>query len=173
MRVLVHLCRTILSLCIVFWLVSNLAHADSPLESTKEWPGPWKPWVEFGGFAFTELSYGEVALFVPRGNETTLAFLDLRGKAFDANDQLEGNFAAGVRHMLDRPLLGQHWNLGLWMGGDIRRSPSQNIFSQISTGLEALSADWDVRFNGYAPLSDSKDASPGRANFEISGDGSS
>lgn len=71
--------------------------------------------------------------------------------------------------MLDRPILGQHWNLGFWTGGDIRRSAARNTFTQISTGLEALSADWDVRFNGYAPLSDPKDASPGQANVEVSG----
>ena len=158
-------CRALLTIGVIFLLTTSVVRAES-------WTGPWKPWIELGGLASTELSYGEVALFLPKGNDTTLAFLDLRAKAFTDDAELEGNFAGGMRHMLAKPVLGQNWNLGLWVGGDIRRSASDNTFSQLSTGVEALSADWDVRFNGYAPVSDPKTtrtARRGLAKVTVSG----
>ncbi len=132
----------------------------------------WDSWLEIGAIGSTELSRGEFAFFLPRGNESTLGFLDLRAKVltdFDDDDGFEGNFAAGVRHMLSTPLLGQGWNIGYWGGADARQSESDNVFWQFSTGLELISADWELRANGYIPITERKDANPSRVDFDLSG----
>ncbi len=46
------------------------------------------------------------------------------------------------------------WPCGGIGGFDIRTSENGNSFKQISGGLEALSANWDFRVNGYYPLED-------------------
>ena len=77
----------------------------------------WDSWAEIGAIGSTELHRGEIAFFLPRGNESTLGFLDLRVKVltdFDDDDGFEGNFAVGARHMLGMPVLGQSWNIGGW-----------------------------------------------------------
>ncbi|WP_315984021.1 inverse autotransporter beta domain-containing protein [Aliamphritea spongicola] len=79
-----------------------------------------------------------------------MVFTELRGKLFTEGSR-EGNVALGYRQMLD-----SSWNIGGWLGLDARTSESGNRFKQVAGGLEALSANWDLRFNGYYPLSDAK-----------------
>ncbi len=112
----------------------------------------WQPWLEIGGFTGTDnVSRGEAALFVPLfQREDRMVFTEIRGKLFTEGSR-EGNLALGYRQMLD-----SGWNLGGWVGFDARTSESDNRFRQVAAGLEALSADWDFRFNGYYPLSDAK-----------------
>lgn len=149
-------------------LLSKPASAElGPLLSNE-----WESWAEIGAVGSTELNHGEFAFFLPRGNESTLGFLDLRVKLlgdFDEDESFEGNFAGGVRHMLGTPVLGQGWNVGYWAGADVRQSVSDNVFWQFSSGVELLSSDWDLRFNGYVPLSKSKNADPHRVDFDLSG----
>jgi hypothetical protein len=124
----------------------------------------WQPWIELGGYWGSDnASRGEVVLWAPLAqNGSSLSFLDLRGKLFD-DEVYEGNAAIGYRTMLD---LG--WNLGLWAGYDVRRSAADNVFHQVSAGIEALSPDWDLRLNGYLPVSDAQ-ASGGVGEVVLSG----
>ncbi|GAK44908.1 conserved protein [Tepidicaulis marinus] len=123
----------------------------------------WSPWLEAAGFLSSERDRGEVSGFAPLYQDSArLVFADIKGKLF--TDSLkEGNFALGYRQMTEHG-----WNLGAWAGYDIRRSEFGNNFSQASFGLEALSADYDFRLNGYVPLSGDKTAN-GLARVELSG----
>lgn len=123
----------------------------------------WAPWIEAGGFASSERSRGEINAFAPLyQNETGLLFADIKGKLFTESAK-EGNFALGYRQMTD-----WEWNLGIWAGYDLRESEYNNDFKQVSFGMEALSADYDIRLNGYVPLSDPAGAN-GLAQIQISG----
>ncbi len=121
-------------------------------------------WWELGGFYGTDdTSRGEIVLFTPLAQSaTTLFFLDARGKLFEEDVQ-EANLALGYRQMLP-----SGWNLGLWAGWDIRDTEEDNTFHQVSFGVEALSERFDVRVNGYVPVTDPK-ASPGLAEVVLQG----
>ena len=121
-------------------------------------------WWELGGFYGTDdSSRGEIVLFTPlMQSATTLFFLDARGKLFEEDVQ-EANLALGYRQMLP-----SGWNLGLWAGWDIRDTEEDNTFHQVSFGVEALSERFDVRVNGYVPVTDPK-SSPGLAEVVLQG----
>ncbi|WP_261841194.1 inverse autotransporter beta domain-containing protein [Aliamphritea ceti] len=137
-----------ISTCLV---ISSIALVQGVKASQSE-ENKWQPWLEVGGFAGSDnASRGEAALFVPLYQaEDRMLFTELRGKLFTEGSR-EGNVALGYRQMLD-----SGWNLGGWVGLDQRVSTSDNRFRQVAAGLEALSADWGLRFNGYYPLSDAK-----------------
>ncbi len=114
--------------------------------------GKFVGWWELGGFYGTDdSSRGEIVLFTPlMQSATTLFFLDARGKLFEEDVQ-EANLALGYRQMMP-----SGWNLGLWAGWDVRDTEVDNTFHQISFGVEALSERFDVRVNGYVPVTDPK-----------------
>jgi Inverse autotransporter, beta-domain len=110
----------------------------------------WSPWVEFGGAYVTDdASRGNVALFAPLSQgPRDLLFIDARGRFFE-EDAREANVALAYRQMLPNG-----WNLGAWIGGDVRRTGFDNTFWQLSGGFEALSENFDIRVNGYGPVTD-------------------
>lgn len=123
----------------------------------------WGPWIEAGGFLSTERDRGEATAFMPLfQNGESLLFADVKGKLFSEGVK-EGNFALGYRRMT-----AGYVNLGLWGGYDIRESVTGNSFDQAAFGIEALTADYDFRLNGFVPLTDGK-AAPGLASVELSG----
>ncbi|HKJ63592.1 MAG TPA: inverse autotransporter beta domain-containing protein, partial [Hyphomicrobiales bacterium] len=121
-------------------------------DANSYWEGrKWEAWTEIGGYAANR-SYarrGELTLWAPvLQDHDSLFFADLRGKLF-AEDQEEGNAAIGYRFMRN-----DGWNPGFWIGLDRRNTESGTNFDQAAFGVEALSADWDFRINGYVPLND-------------------
>jgi hypothetical protein len=109
-------------------------------------PAKWLPWIEFGGAYSSERSRGEATLFLPlMQSQSTMLFADFRGKIFEESNS-EGNFSLGLRHMMPNG-----WNLGVWVGYDLRRTTNGNIFGQVAGGIEALSTNWDLRANFYLP----------------------
>ena len=56
----------------------------------------------------------------------------------------------------------------MWAGWDIRDTEEDNRFHQVSFGLEALSERFDLRVNGYVPITDPK-GSPGLAEVFLRG----
>lgn len=107
----------------------------------------WQPHIDFEGKAGTKRNLGEADVFIPLAQDsTTLLFGNVRTRLDDDGGR-EGNFGAGIRHMLD-----QGWNLGVYGYFDRRRSEYGNYFSQTTVGAEALSGDWDLRANGYLPV---------------------
>ncbi len=107
----------------------------------------WGAHVDLEGKLGTDRHLGEVDLFVPLAQDgRTLLFTDIRTR-MDDSDSREGNVGLGLRHMLD-----SGWNLGGYGYFDRRRSEYHNYFNQVTLGAEALSLDWDVRGNVYAPI---------------------
>ncbi len=109
-------------------------------------PLKWGPHLDLEGKAGNKRNLGEGDLFVPLlQNGSSLLFGNLKGR-FDDEASREGNIGLGLRHMLD-----SGWNLGGYGYFDRRRSEHDNYFNQVTLGAEALSLDWDVRFNAYLP----------------------
>ncbi len=124
--------------------VASLAFTLSPaLAETPKWGAH----LDFEGRWGNSRSLGDAGLFAPLWqDQTSLLFADIRGR-FDSNDGREGNFGIGYRRML-----GNGWNIGGYGYLDVRRTSLNNTFQQTTLGIEALSADWDVRANVYAPF---------------------
>lgn len=116
----------------------------------------WSAWSEFGGaYKTDDASRGSVTLFAPlMQGPRDLLFVDARGKIFEESAK-EGNLALAYRQMLT-----SGWNVGAWVGGDVRGTALDNTFWQLSGGLEALSENFDVRLNGYGPITAPQAAGP-------------
>ena len=106
----------------------------------------WSPYVEAGGMVGTR-SFGDVDIFLPLWqDQTSLFFGDLRG-TFSAQPTEEGNFGLGYRTQVS-----PDWILGGYGYFDIQNSANDNLFYQVTLGVELLSVDWDFRLNGYIPI---------------------
>lgn len=109
-------------------------------------PPKWGAHIDLEGKAGNKRNIGEADLFMPLWqNDRTLVFGNVRTR-LDDDDSKEGNFGAGVRHMLE-----SGWNLGGYGYFDRRKTEHDNYFNQVTLGVEALSADWDFRANTYIP----------------------
>jgi Right handed beta helix region/Inverse autotransporter, beta-domain len=136
--------------CVACAGASGFAHAEDGPQPAGD---KWNAWTEFGGSVGnrSDARRGEVAVWAPLAQDgRSLLFTDLRGRFFE-DDEQEGNFALGYRYVGD-----YGWNPGFWIGYDRRHTGYDSQFNQISFGFEALSADWDARLNGYAPLNSSE-----------------
>lgn len=122
----------------VFWPAVTVHAQDAP---------KWGAHVDLEGKLGTDRHLGEVDLFLPVAqDDRTLLFGDIRTRLDDAGSR-EGNFGLGLRTMLDAG-----WNLGGYAYFDRRRSELHNYFNQVTVGAEALSRDFDLRGNYYAPV---------------------
>jgi hypothetical protein len=91
---------------------------------------------------------GIVELWSPiMQSPTALFFFDGRFQFIEDNAQ-EGNAQFGLRKITP-----SGWNLGAWLSG-LRETSADNTFWQVAGGLEALSVKWDLRLNGYLPVTD-------------------
>lgn len=121
------------------------AAAASGFAQTAE--SKWGPHIDLEAKPGTKRSLGEADLFIPMAQSAdTLLFANLRLR-MDDNDSNEGNYGFGVRHMLE-----SGWNIGGYGYFDRRRTEFDNHFNQVTLGVEALSQDWDLRANYYAPV---------------------
>lgn len=145
----VRFCAALAASCACMASLTVSAHAGETTNS----PTKWQAWSELGAYAANreESRRGEATLWAPLlQSSATLFFADIRGKVFE-EEQHEGNLALGYRQMLMNG-----WNLGVWGGVDRRRTETGNLFNQTAFGVEALSADWDLRVNGYVPFKNSE-----------------
>jgi hypothetical protein len=118
----------------------------------------WQSHVETTLRAGDDDRYGiELDPFVPIvQNDDSLFFLNVRGNWFweDGDSGREINIGGGYRRMLS-----ENWILGGYGYFDRIESIHDNYFSQGTLGIEAMSLDWDVRFNGYLAENTEKNAS--------------
>lgn len=109
----------------------------------------WGAHLDFEGRWGNIRSLGDAGLFAPLWQDpNTLFFADIRGR-LDSQDGREGNFGLGIRRMFNNG-----WNLGAYGYYDARRTALGNMFNQVTLGVEALSVDFDIRANLYAPFGD-------------------
>ncbi len=95
---------------------------------------------------------GQLDLFAPLyQNNDTLLFGNAIG-GLDSDSSSGANFGGGIRHIVDGSYI-----LGAYGYFDWLHSPNANTFYQVSGGVEAMTADWDFRLNGYLPISNSAD----------------
>lgn len=118
-----------------------------PFAHASDFATKWGAHLEIEGRVSSARTLGDAALFAPLWqNDTSLLFADVRAR-FDDNSNREGNFGVGLRHMLDKG-----WNIGGYGYFDVRRSVHDNTFRQLTLGIEALNADFELRLNGYLPI---------------------
>lgn len=89
-------------------------------------------------------------IFLPLAqNNNSLVFADMRGMG-DGQHNKEGNLGVGFRRLEDDHI----W--GLYGFFDRRQSQFNAYHSQATLGAEILTQNWDLRANGYLPLTDDK-----------------
>lgn len=137
-----HFMRTALTVC---GLAAGLFTTDIALAQSQP---KWGASINFEARPGTKRNLGEGDLFAPLAQtDTSLLFGNVRGR-FDDDDNREGNFGLGFRHMF------AGWNFGAYGYYDRKRTDFDNYFSQATFGVEALGRDFDFRANGYLPLGD-------------------
>ena len=126
--------------------VAAAAMAAPATKALRRDAAKWSPYVEAGGMVGTH-SFGDVDIFIPVWqDQTSLLFGDLRG-TFSAQPTEEGNFGLGYRTQIN-----PDWILGGYGYFDIQNSANDNLFYQVTLGVELKSVDWDFRLNGYIPI---------------------
>ncbi|MEM9127895.1 MAG: inverse autotransporter beta domain-containing protein, partial [Pseudomonadota bacterium] len=141
---------------LVTFAMAPSVSASQPSHKATDRPAYWHPWFEIGGYhnsrdedstGTSGTNRGETTIFAPiKGGGRTLLFGQLTAKFFDDSAK-EGNLAFGYRQMMP-----WGFNLGAWIGGDVRRTDIDNNFWQLSGGFEALSKNVDLRLNWYGPV---------------------
>lgn len=141
------------------------AKAADSSETVSPVAAKWLGWTELGGvYGSDSTSRGEATVFAPiKQTGQSLFFFEGTGNFFE-NDIQEGNFAVGYRQMLE-----SGFNLGGWLGTDVRSTSLDNTFWQLSGGLEALSHDYDFRANFYVPLTGPKAGGAGFTRIKLQG----
>ncbi len=123
-----------------------LGTAASATAEDGAYSGEWPGWVKMGGKLGQNRELALVDFFVPvHRSADDLWFGDFRGK--DAGGpESEMNIGGGYRRVVD-----ERWILGAYGYYDRLRSPHSHYFDQATFGLEALTADLDLRANVYLP----------------------
>ncbi len=137
-----------------------ITSAPSLAQDTPKWEGH----IEAEGKISNERSIGEGSVFIPVWqDDTSMLFTDIRGK-FDNKDSEEMNLGLGYRQQINN-----NWILGGYAFYDRRKSGNDNIFSQATIGVEAMSEDLEFRVNGYIPESSEEEIGSGTSTASING----
>lgn len=109
------------------------------------------PMASLGGRLGSDRSILDIRAVLPIWkSDLDVVFAEMRGR-FDDRDASEGYFGTGLRTFVT-----PDWIAGLYGYYDLRRTTQRNHFHQLTTGIEALSLDWDVRINGYFDIGGSE-----------------
>lgn len=118
------------------------AAADSPAPAADA--PKWLPSASVGGQVGDGVSGAKVDLFVPVWQDLdSLLFVRL-GVGTQTRDDEVVNFGLGYRTRID-----PSWILGVYGGLDASHTKYGHTFTQGALGAELMSADWDLRINGY------------------------
>ena len=144
-------------------VVSNAALADQAPAQPPTDPQKWSPYASIEGSAGSGMVAGKLDLFVPLfQNMDSLVFLNL-GVGTETKAHTLFNAGLGYRTEID-----SDWIVGAYVNHDSTQLQDNNTFGQTALGAELMSADWDLRLNGY--LADNKPAPiPGDYSLYING----
>ncbi len=116
-----------------------IAQPAAPAEAPK-----WLPWAQVGGGAGKDTAAGKVDLFAPVWQDMdSLVFVNL-GMGTQKHADTLLNIGVGYRTKINGD-----WILGVSGGFDSTQTDTGGTFNQWSAGIEAMSEDWDARFNAY------------------------
>jgi len=123
----------------------------------------WVPYTDIGGGYGSGMTAGKADAFVPIWqNVDSLLFGNLGIGTETKTNQFE-NFGLGYRTKVNRD-----WILGGYAGFDSTQLQDNNTFNQTSLGAELMSAEWDVRLNGYIAANEAK-TRQGQSSLYIAG----
>ena len=106
----------------------------------------WSSYAEWAFKPGNNRVLGDGELFVPLLQDSrTLLFVEIRGQ-IDDREGAEGNWGLGLRRIVE-----DDWILGIYGFYDLLHSSNNNNFDQGMFGIEALSVNWEARFNAYIP----------------------
>ena len=109
----------------------------------------WLPYASVGASVGDATTGAQGNLFVPVWQDLdSLLFVRL-GVGTQTRDNMVTNFGLGYRTKID-----SDWIVGLYGGFDATRTKYDHTFTQGTVGAELMSADWDVRINGYLATAD-------------------
>lgn len=107
-------------------------------------PPKWLPYVDIGGGVGSGFTIGRANAFVPVWQDVdSLMFVRFGA---DTRTRYNNNFNIGAGY---RAKFDDEWILGAFAGFDSSQTDYNHTFNQVSLGLEAMSADWDIRANAY------------------------
>jgi hypothetical protein len=122
------------------------APAATPAQAMKPIDPPkWLPYIDIGGGVGSGFAIGRATAFVPFWQDLDSLMFVRFGAATGAR-RSDGDFNLGLGY---RTKIDSEWILGAFAGFDSTQSETNHTFNQYSFGLEAMSADWDVRANAY------------------------
>src|SRR5215469_6113663 len=143
--------------------VGNAALADQAPASPPADPQKWSPYSSIGGSAGSGMVGGKLDFFVPLfQNMDSLVFMNI-GVGTDTKARTLYNIGGGYRTQIDG-----EWIVGGYVAHDGSQLQDNNTFGQTALGAELMSADWDVRLNGYIADNEAK-AVPGDFGLFING----
>lgn len=99
-----------------------------------------------GDFSYTHGDF-MAALF---GSNNGIAFIDAQGK-FGHDNAWFGSLGLGAREIIDNKSI-----LGVYIFGDRSESGNNNLFWDVSPGIEWMNNVWDAHINGYFPVGDTQ-----------------
>ena len=107
-------------------------------------PQKWLPYADIGGGVGSGFAVGRIDTFTPVWQNLDSLFFVRVGADTRTNYSENFNLGFGYRTKID-----DDWILGGFAGFDSSQTEYGHTFSQFSFGAEAMSADWDLRINGY------------------------
>lgn len=136
-------------------LAKDTSPAPTPVAAPAAAPAPamapidppkWLPYVDIGGGAGSGFAIGRANAFVPVWQDLDSLLFVRFGAATTSryNSNNDFNIGAGYRTKID-----SEWILGAFAGFDSTQTNYDHTFNQVSFGVEAMSADWDIRANAY------------------------
>lgn len=107
-------------------------------------PAKWVPYAQIGGGVGSGFTVGKLDFFEPVWQDLDSMLYARAGVQLAGQDDRVWNFGLGYRTKVN-----PDWIVGGFAGFDSNDTAQGHTVHQYSVGLEAMSADWDVRANGY------------------------
>lgn len=137
-----------LALSSIFFTTST--YADSAPYNTNVLPFPLMPRLALTGLAGTDTLGAADAMVPLLGNPCGIFYGDVQGKVGNDNAWM-GSLGAGYRQVVNNADI-----LGGYLFIDRDETRNKNHFWVLSPGVESMGQYWDVRLNGYIPVSSKK-----------------